>query len=100
MRIGFEEHVSSPYLLRRALQFFHHPVQRVSFLICQTPNILFFYGNPPWYSPVSLMGPIEGTLIFKIDRALDAHLMSVPVRGQASSGRYDPRGFEYRLCSL
>src|SRR6266851_6833613 len=68
--IGLEEHVRSPNLLRRTLQLFHHTAQRFSSLVCQANNILFFHGNPPWFSPVSLMGPIEGTLIFKIDRAL------------------------------
>src|SRR6266852_3667244 len=72
--IGLEEHVRSPNLLRRTLQLFHHTAQRFSFLVCQANNILFFHGNPPWFSPVSLIGPLEGTLIFKIDRALALHL--------------------------
>jgi hypothetical protein len=72
-RIGLAEPWSAPHLLRGACQFVHHPIQRGSFLIGQTHNRLFFPGNPPWYSPVSLMGPMEGTLISKIDRALVPH---------------------------
>ncbi len=68
--IGLEEHVRSPHLLRRTLQLFNHTAQRFSFLVCQANHIFFFPGNPPGFSPVSLMGPMEGTLIFKIDRAL------------------------------
>ena len=42
----------------------------------------FPHGNPPWFSTVSLMGPSEGILIFKIDRALVNLLIYLEVHRQ------------------